>query len=224
VQRISQQVKLWGTKIDTDPPRAVISLDSAVNVPLDTLVYIEMSEPVRKAGGGMLDYRNIDSLLVLKLGGPEGADLPFDAVISTDRTLITITPDTMLADSQVYYIAISDAWEDYSGNPGTAVSSVFYTYKPGPSTGLNPKLSGVSGDRIRIYPNPGTGAFVLSFPDITSRQIAVYDLRGRRVRTWENIHAESHLLDLSDQPGSVYFIRIKEKPGGQTHTLKLIKQ
>ncbi len=224
VQRIAQQVKLYGTKMDKLPPTARISLDSSVNVPVDTVVYITMSEAVRKAGGVELDYSNVDSLIVLRRDGTEGKNIPFDAVISTDKTLITITPDSSLADSQVYYVAISDEFEDYSGNRGSGVSSVFFTYEPGPSTGLGLAGSGFNDSGLtKVFPNPGDGMFVLKFHNQAGRNISVYDLRGYKVYSAKNIKSDTHILDLKNQPASIYIVRTEDVLHGSVTTLRLVK-
>lgn len=224
VQRIAQQVKLYGTKTDTDAPEAIISLDSAVNVPRDTFVLIQINEPIRKIGGGKLDYLNVDSLIVLKRDGPGGTDVPFDAVISTDKSKITVIPDNPLADSQAYYIAISDAWEDFSGNGGSGVSSLFYTYDPGPASAIrNPASGPQNTGQVRILPNPGRGRFVLRFTDKAERRVAVYDIHGRPVCSGINVGSESCSLDLREQPAGIYIVRVKEAEQGHILTLKLVK-
>ena len=54
-------------------------------------------------------------------------NVSFDAVINTDKKVITITPESGLAHTQSYYVAITDGYEDYSNNNGAAISATFKT-------------------------------------------------------------------------------------------------
>lgn len=224
VQRIAQQVKLFGRKTDTESPVATISLDRAVNVPRDTNIVIRINEPIKNIGGGEFNYLNIDSLIFLKMDGPDGEDVPFDAVISTDKTCITISPDKPLADSQAYYIAISEAWEDFAGNEGAATSAIFYTYDPGLTGTSRISASLPSDDRtVRILSNHGSGQFILLFDEKTERKVLVYDIHGRLVYRISDSGSYSRTLDLSNQPSAVYIIRIIEPQQGRIISLKLVK-
>lgn len=127
VQRIAQQVQLSGTKTDVTPPVATIPLANKENVPMDTVIYINFSEPVRKPDNSEFTYTNVDPIVIFKKNNASGESVPFDAVINTDKNKITITPDTQLAQSQTYYIAITNGYEDYSNNNGAATSSTFKT-------------------------------------------------------------------------------------------------
>jgi hypothetical protein len=222
VQRIAQQVKLYGSKMDSKGPEAVISLADAVDVPPDTNITIRTNEPVRKVNNSDLNYLNVDSLLVFKTDGPEGEDVPFDALISTDKTLITITPDTLLMHNRTYYVALSDEWEDYSDNRGTAVSATFKTKDTEFPSGIH-REGWMNTEPLHLFPNPGNGLFILEFPDDTEKKITVYDLWGREVYCSSVIRSDSYLLDLSDQPCSVFIVRIDQISKGNTRTLRLVK-
>jgi hypothetical protein len=127
VQRIAQQIKLTGRLPDYTAPTATIPLANKVNVPMDTVIYINFSEPVRKIDNSEFTYENVDPIVILKKDNATGEDVPFDAVINTDKTMITITPTNQLAHTQKYYMAITNDYEDYSNNRGTATSATFTT-------------------------------------------------------------------------------------------------
>lgn len=225
VQRIAQQIKLYGSKVDHDKPEALISLASAKDVPQDTTIWIRINEPVRKADGFDLNYLNVDSLIVLKMDGPEGEAVHFDAVISTDKKLITITTDTLLNLNQTYFIAISDSWEDYSGNRGSSVATTFETVGSGSPSGNRSPFSGtMNADLVKVFPNPGTGLFLLEFRDNAERCITVFDHCGREVYLKGNVRSDTYSLDLRTQPPAIYFIRIEEVATGCVSSLKLLKQ
>jgi hypothetical protein len=127
VQRISRQISLSGTKDDNTAPSANIPVAGSNNVPRDTLFYINFSEPVRNPGNSEFTCSDIDKIVIFKKGNANGENVPFDAVISTDRKMITVTPRSLLAHTQTYYIAVTNGYEDYSNNSGTAASATFRT-------------------------------------------------------------------------------------------------
>jgi hypothetical protein len=127
VQRVARQIKLSGTKTDGTAPVATIPLADKKNVPRDTVIYINFSEQVRNPDNSEFTYLNVDPIVVLKKDNANGENVSFDAVINTDRNMITITPDSQLAHTQTYYVAITNGFEDYSDNNGTATSAIFTT-------------------------------------------------------------------------------------------------
>jgi hypothetical protein len=127
VQRIAQQIKLTGRKTDDTPPVPSILLADKENVSLDTVIYINFSEPVRKPDNSEFTYSNVDPVVIFRKKDVNGESVPFDAVISTDKNIITITPVTKLDHTQTYYVAITKDYEDYSNNNGSALSATFKT-------------------------------------------------------------------------------------------------
>lgn len=81
----------------------------------------------------------------------------------------------------------------------------------------------VSPSRIglRIYPNPASDRLTISWKDAEVKQIALFDLQGRKISTFTPRSVErSVVLGLSDQPPGVYFARLTTEFG--TITQKLI--
>ena len=72
VQRISQQIQLSGTKIDFTAPVATIPLANKENIPMDTVIYLNFSEPVRKPDNSEFTYENVDPVLIFKKNNAGG--------------------------------------------------------------------------------------------------------------------------------------------------------
>ena len=127
VQRVAQQVQLTGRKTDVTPPVVTFPQANKTNVPQDTVITINLSEPVRFANNTEFNYTNIDQLIVFKKDNSSGENVPFDAVISSDKNIISVKPTAILKHTQKYYIAISTGFEDYSNNAGIVASATFTT-------------------------------------------------------------------------------------------------
>jgi hypothetical protein len=98
-----------------------------VNVSRDTVIYINFSEPVRRPDNTEFTYANVDQLIIFKKNNSTGENVPFDAVISTDKKVITVTPKSRLDSTQTYYVTVTNGYEDYSNNSGAATSATFKT-------------------------------------------------------------------------------------------------
>jgi hypothetical protein len=127
VQRVAQQVHLTGKKTDISAPVANVPLANKVNISRDTIIYINFSEPVRKPDNSDFTFSSIDQIVILKKNNANGENVPFDAVINTDKKMITISPVSRLDHSQTYYVAVTNGFEDYSNNNGAAMSAIFKT-------------------------------------------------------------------------------------------------
>lgn len=84
---IAQQVVLQGLKEDNQHPTAIIMPDSS-NVPVNAIISITFSEPVRNLDNTELDYKNVDNLFIFKKNDINGADIPYDALVNTEKTQI----------------------------------------------------------------------------------------------------------------------------------------
>lgn len=127
VQRIAQQIQLSGTKTDVSAPVASIPLANKTNISRDTVIYINFSEAVRKPDNTEFTYANLDPIVIFKKNNSSGENVPFDAVINTDKKMITIKPKSQLAHTQLYFVAVTNGYEDYSNNNGAATSATFKT-------------------------------------------------------------------------------------------------
>ena len=62
---------------------------------------------------------------------------------------------------------------------------------------------------IRVFPNPATSFFVLASPYHTIQNVALYDLQGKQVKTFEQEEVDTPRFDVSELPGGVYFIAME---------------
>ena len=73
---------------------------------------------------------------------------------------------------------------------------------------------------LKVFPNPSSGIFYYNPAEIEADSWAVYDVSGRVVKTQMN-GATTGVIDLSDQPNAVYFLRARA--GEIFLNIKLIK-
>ena len=88
--------------------------DAAGNI---TLTFAEAVS--KDADGTDFDAAGLEAVLTLKTGDENGTDIDFSAAINAAKTVITIDPDSDLADGDVY-VEISAGYFDGQGNQGTA--------------------------------------------------------------------------------------------------------
>jgi Secretion system C-terminal sorting domain len=66
--------------------------------------------------------------------------------------------------------------------------------------------SGSSPVKISIYPNPATN-FISINKDENVRDIAIFNLVGRKLKTFQNVEKDEH-YDVSDLPVGMYLIQV----------------
>jgi hypothetical protein len=126
---------------DTIAPVATfLPANAATNVVTTINPTISFNENIRLIDNSTIDNTNVDALVELRLNDATGTAVAFDATISGN--VITIIPNVLLANSQLYYLAlVPNAIEDESnnaivttpsvtfttGNPGIALTSNFIT-------------------------------------------------------------------------------------------------
>ena len=118
----------WGDAVaDLNPPSPVFNpANAAVGVAISSIPTITFDEPVRKTDGSALDNSNIASIITFKKTNSSGVDVPFTATIDVAKKVITVTPSSVLDNSQLYYLAVS-AVEDANGNESTGSNATFTT-------------------------------------------------------------------------------------------------
>lgn len=201
-QRIARQVVLFGQREDNVSPVVSILPDSAL-VPASTLINISFSEPVRRADGTELTYNNVNDLILLRKDEINGEDVPFKAIVNTEKNYIYLKLQDSLESGQKYYVIIeNDKFEDYSGNPVLAKEQEFFTY---PSTGIRDNFY----TRLKVYPNPGNGLFNIDSAYEGEKSLEVYNLLGGMVLQMRNIAGTSFLLDLTGQVNGIYLVIIR---------------
>lgn len=70
-----------------------------------------------------------------------------------------------------------------------------------------------AGDRLLVYPNPGTGRFTVQLTESSDAvQVLVYDLQGKIVRKGETVNGKAE-FDLQDFENGMYIIRTLSSSG-----------
>ncbi|MCY4495561.1 MAG: Ig-like domain-containing protein, partial [Acidimicrobiaceae bacterium] len=122
--------------VDTTGPSqpTIAPLNGAVVTDNTTNITLSFAEPVKKdtAGADFTSAADLAAILTLKTGSSGGTDISFAASIDTDNEVITINPTVNLADGNVY-VAVSNAYYDAAGNPGSAASATFTVDTTGPA-------------------------------------------------------------------------------------------
>lgn len=223
-QRVARQVWLFGSQDDNINPMAQI-IPNAGNVAIDSLIVINLSEPIKafQASGlkgyfdNELKYNTIDDYIIFRFNDVNGSNIEFDATISTDKMKITIHPNELLLSDQYYYVAIKENLIDYSGNNLPVVNATFYT---GAYVGVNEEE--FKNEIMALYPNPTNGKFTISTGNNIIKNIFIYDLSGRLI---DNIRSEENFIniDISNYLLGQYVVEIKDDKLHTIKTFKLVK-
>ncbi len=72
---------------------------------------------------------------------------------------------------------------------------------------VNVKQNTVFADNITLYPNPSTGLFTLSNPDLKPLDVSVYNTLGELV--YRTINSQQLTINLSNQATGIYFVKLK---------------
>ncbi len=83
------------------------------------------------------------------------------------------------------------------------------------------KNEAIPSNLLSIYPNPFTNQFLVSYQPTNKTTVEVYSLLGQKVVS-QQITQHLTLLDLSNQPNGVYFVRVTD--GNEVVTKKVVKQ
>lgn len=214
---IARQVVLTGKKEDTKVPEVTIQPDT-VHVPLNAVIRVDFSEPVRFINGSDLNYQNVDTLFIFNKDGVNGEAVPYNANISTDKTHIEIIPSDSLLTDQTYYVSLDAILEDYSGNTILPASVKFSTGSFISSVGL------LHNDAYHVFPNPGAGVFTFDFHDNILKTITVYSVSGKEVYHDNNINSPVYRINLSHQNPGIYIFLIQSKDNNILDSGKIILQ
>ncbi len=126
-------------------------------------IIITFSKPVRLTDDSELTDINADSLITLKKDSEEGEDVPFDAIVNAEKTVITIDPVSSLDAGQAYYAAIGPAVEDDADNAITATSVIFSTSDI-PVLLVKPALQDVPASQgMTVFEVVNTGSGVMNW-------------------------------------------------------------
>jgi hypothetical protein len=123
--------------------------NSATAVAAGSNLTLTFNTAVRNTDDSALSDSNVDSLITLKETNSSGSDIAFDATINSDKTIITINPDSDFSSLQVVYIAIGNTVENTCGTAISAASATFTAADTaGPTTTWSPvnSAAGVAVD------------------------------------------------------------------------------
>lgn len=124
---------------------------------------------------------------------------------------ITFAP-TELKDYEGSVVISSNA---VSGNNSITLNGTGVTI-----TGFN-EPGQPSGD-LDVYPNPGTGVYIVKSKMTRNKTIAVMDMSGKaQYRILKSLDEEYHELDLLDLPEGIYYLKIEEK--GSVAVKRIVK-
>ncbi|MFC2091041.1 arylsulfotransferase family protein [Bacteroidota bacterium] len=216
VQRIARQVFLEGNQQDDVAPLVSILPDSS-NVPVDAMITIEFSEPVRESDLSNIDHHELEDLVQLSKLDENGPNVPFKAIINTEKTKITITPVNSLIKGTTYYIGLSDPLEDYSGNAVIQTSQTFQT------------IRGVAVEQhhtdysLKVYPNPSYGSFTIQMDYLDEVALEVYSIAGKLLFIKDNVTKGSQ-INLGNQSPGIYFLQLSTRSEGIIGRRKLVIQ
>ncbi len=77
-------------------------------------------------------------------------------------------------------------------------------------------------DIITIYPNPTAGEIHISLPDSADNyQVEIINALGQLIKSDKITNTINFMLDISNQPAGIYFVKIKS--GSQTQVKQIIK-
>jgi methionine-rich copper-binding protein CopC len=114
------------TAADSTPPSLTFTpANSDTGIAVNSDITIAFDESIRNIDDSTITDANVDSLITLKQTDANGANIDFEAVIDTNKRLITITPDNSFSSEQVVYVAIGATVEDESDNAISASSITF---------------------------------------------------------------------------------------------------
>jgi len=120
------------TTADANVPTVTMDpKDGAVNVGVNTKIYLKFSEKVQNLDDSGLNDTNVDGLITLKYDDATGSDIAFDATIDSPDKMMTITPASSLDFEKNVYVAIGATVKDASGNAVSATSATFTTIAAG---------------------------------------------------------------------------------------------
>jgi hypothetical protein len=111
---------------DTAPVYTSSPADGASGVSVNTLITLSYNEPIRNLDDSEITDDQLSALIQLNETDANGSSVDFTASISTDKKVISITPNNVLLNSQVYHLRMASV-EDASDNAAQNTSFSFTT-------------------------------------------------------------------------------------------------
>tara|TARA_S200000501_G_C20853898_1_gene756936 strand:- start:193 stop:2913 length:2721 start_codon:yes stop_codon:yes gene_type:complete len=110
------------------PSASISPANGSTGISLSRNIVITFDEAVRIiSGNATLTNDNVDALITLKKTNAQGADIAFDATVSSDKTTITINPTSNFSKNQIVYAALGDTLEDVDDNAASGIITKFTT-------------------------------------------------------------------------------------------------
>ena len=154
-------------------------------------------------GGNIFQYDSIDGNLSGKFNL---LDSSFQNIYEGEKTALTlkdITNDDVLDMIIGNHCGGVSFWQ---GDDST-ISSI-------------PKYDALSD--INLFPNPSTGIFQITIPEIRNLKIEVYNVLGDLVLT-QSLHSKYGILDLNNVKNGIYLCKILSSTSQTTKKLSIIK-
>lgn len=150
---------------DSDYDIAVSPKNKATNVKVDTTITLTFDTAVTKSNGSTIKNSDIEDMVYIRKGSSSGTKISFSGSISSSKRVITLTPDSDLADDTKYYVVISKNEFYDTKDKGNVAQTTYFT------TGDD------SEGTVRFYPKANeTGISRTVEPTITfSEAIETYD-------------------------------------------------
>lgn len=215
-QRIARQLKVTGKKNDVVSPISELVTPGS-EISLKSQIQIQFSEPVKSLEGYELDSKLIDQFVIFKETNSEGANVPANVVISTNKKLITIIPDSDLKKASNYYVSVGDGLSDYSGNNLVHFETTLTTVISKSNLWVEDE------DNFKIYPNPATSQInVQVFNNKNGFIFTLYNTLGNTVLNSKiESGKEFATFNISDFNNGMYFF-VAELDGKRL-TKKILK-
>jgi len=99
--------------------------NSATGVMVGSNLTLTFNVAIRNTDNSALTDSNVDSLITLKATNSNGSDIAFDAMIDSDKKVITINPTSDFSSLQAVYVAIGSTVENSCGTALSAASAAF---------------------------------------------------------------------------------------------------
>jgi len=190
-------------------------------------------DPKTRILSGLTRYNNQGQvgLFLVKLGQKGGS--PADLVLP-DNTWVKVYYQLDYSTNKVNYqipslnikeeistvslateIPVEIGFMTYCLNGNTAASTVMYDNLTVAAVGTTQlAIHDVVSERFKLYPNPVSDIVMLTNDEnIGMEQVAIIDLGGRTLRTYELNQQTGIQLNISDLPAGIYIVNIKTKEG-----------
>jgi len=144
------------------------------NVPVETLLTVELNQHVRFADGTEISDENAHQLISLHEYDIDGEVVSFSASINPEKTIITVTPDGHLLHQQQYLFGVDELLgrDDELSEPAHVIFTTAGSLWAG----------SIHPEDIKVYPNPAQKTVFVEAPLLEKHgQTRVFDLMGNIV-------------------------------------------